>query len=63
VDSPIKLDTLLRVEFEDEAVRPRLARVVRAQGDEGGWLLGCALVDRLTEPELQALRLWQDSES
>jgi hypothetical protein len=62
VDAPVQPDTLFRVEFEDEAVQPRLARVVHAQEDEGGWLLGCALVDRLTEDELQALRLWQDSE-
>jgi hypothetical protein len=57
VDSRVQLDVLLRVEFEDETVRPRLVRVVHAQADEGGWLLGCALVDRLTEDELQALRL------
>jgi hypothetical protein len=39
-----------------------LARVVHAQADEGGWLLGCALVDRLTEDELQTLRLWHATE-
>lgn len=55
---PFAVGRLLCVEVQDGrgVIRTRLrARVAHAYQTNGGWAVGCALMEPLPEPELQAL--------
>jgi hypothetical protein len=56
LNSRVKPDTVMEIEPRGLGFRrPLLARVVRVAPQADGWLLGCQLLENLSEEELQKL--------
>jgi hypothetical protein len=56
VDCRFREDTVLLVEFQEAAVRPRAVRVMHRTESSDGWMIGCELEEQFTEKELNVLR-------
>jgi hypothetical protein len=52
---PLTPGTLLEVEMRNRSVVCRYARVVHCTKQEGGWLIGCALNQSLSDAELERM--------
>jgi hypothetical protein len=54
--SPLEPGTQIVVELRSRSIVTRVAQVVHASKQEGGWLVGCTLDNPLSDPELSQLR-------